>query len=82
MAEINPGVDLKIWGKKGEAQDAYITNPNMETADACIQALQKTTITLMDSVLMLAGSEFRKLMCEELERNPGGEAQLVNGVQA
>ena len=57
--------------KTGEAQDAYVANPNMETADAYIQALQKTTMTLMDSVLMLAGPEFRKLMREELKANPG-----------
>jgi len=71
MSDINPEVDLSILDKANVAQDAYITNPNMETADAYIQALQKTTMTLMDSVLMLAGPEFRKLMREELERNPG-----------
>ncbi len=71
MSDINPGVDLNILKKTGEAQDAYVANPNMETADAYIQALQKTTMTLMDSVLMLAGPEFRKLMREELKANPG-----------
>ncbi len=38
-----------------------ITNPNMKTADVYIQALQETTMTLIDSILMLAGPEFRKL---------------------
>ena len=33
----------------------------MKTADAYIQALQETTMTLIDSILMLAGPEFRKL---------------------
>jgi len=36
-------------------------NPNMKTADAYIQALQEPTMTLIDSILMLAGPEFRKL---------------------
>jgi hypothetical protein len=40
----------------------------MKTADAYIQALQETTMTLMDSVLMLAGPEFRELI---------GEAQKI-----
>jgi hypothetical protein len=60
MNDINPGVDLSILDKANEAQDAYITNPNMKTADAYIQALQETTMTLIDSILMLAGPEFRK----------------------
>ena len=34
MTDINPGVDLNILKKTGEAQDAYVANPNMETADA------------------------------------------------
>ena len=74
MTDINPGVDLSILAKANEAQDAYITNPNMKTAGACIQALQETTMTLIDSILMLAGPEFRKLMREELERDPGERA--------
>ena len=52
MNDINPGVDLSILDKANEAQDAYITNPNMKTADAYIQALQETTMTLIASVLM------------------------------
>ena len=74
MNDINPGVDLSILDKANEAQDAYITNPNMKTADAYIQALQETTMTLFDSMLMLAGSEFRKLMREELKASPGERA--------
>jgi len=50
------------------------TEPNMKTADVYIQALQQTTTTLMASVLMLAGPEFRKLMREELGANPGERA--------
>ena len=61
MTDINPGVDLSILAKANEAQDAYITNPNMKTADAYIQALQETTMTLIDSILMLAGPKFREL---------------------
>ena len=60
MSDINSGVDLSILDKANEAQDAYITNPNMKTADAYIQALQETTMTLIDSILMLSGPEFRK----------------------
>ena len=74
MGDINPGVDLSILDKANEAQDTYITNPNMKTADAYIQALQETTMTLIDSILMLAGPELRKLMREELERDPGERA--------
>ena len=74
MNDINPRVDLSILDKANEAQDTYITNPNMKTADAYIQALQETTITLIDSILMLAGPEFRQLMREELERDPGERA--------
>ena len=74
MNDINPGVDLSILDKANEAQDVYITNPNMKTADADIQALQETTMTLIDSILMLAGPEFRKLMREELKANPGERA--------
>ena len=74
MNDINPGVDLSILDKANEAQDTYITNPNMKTADAYIQALQETTMTLFDSMLMLAGSEFRKLMREELKASPGERA--------
>ena len=71
MNDINPGVDVSILAKANEAQDTYITNPNMKTADAYIQALQETTMTLIDSIPMLAGPEFRKLMREELKANPG-----------
>ena len=71
MNDINPGVDLSILDKANEAQDAYITNPNMKTADAYIQALQETTMTLIDSILMLSGPEFRKLMREELKATRG-----------
>ena len=74
MNDINPGVDLNILDKANEAQDTYITNPNMKTADTYIQALQATTMTLIDSILMLSGPEFRKLMREELERDPGERA--------
>ena len=51
-----------------------ITNPNMKTVDAYIQALQETTMTLIDSILMLLGPEFRKLIGEELKANPGERA--------
>ena len=44
----------------------------MKTADAYTQALQETTMTLIDSILLSAGPEFRKLVREELEANPGG----------
>jgi hypothetical protein len=74
MDDINPGVDLSILAKANEAQDTYITNPNMKTADAYIQALQETTMTLIDSILMLSGPKFRKLMREELKANPGERA--------
>ena len=74
MNDINPGVDVSILAKANEAQDTYITNPNMKTADAYIQALQETTMTLIASILMLVGPEFRKLMREELERDPGERA--------
>jgi hypothetical protein len=74
MNDINSGVDISILDKANEAQDAYITNPNMKTADAYIQALQETTMTLIDSILMLAGPEFRELMREELKANPGERA--------
>jgi hypothetical protein len=57
MDDINPGVDLSILDKASEAQDNYITNPNMKTADAYIQSLQETTMTLIDSILMLAGPD-------------------------
>ena len=60
--------------KANEAQDIYITNPNMKAADAYIQALQETTMTLMGSILTLAGPEIRKLMREELKANPGEKA--------
>ena len=46
----------------------------MKTADAYIQALQETTMTLIDSILMLAGPEFRKSMRKELKANPGERA--------
>jgi|MGYP000305690820 hypothetical protein len=46
----------------------------MKTTDAYIQALQDTTMNLIDSILMLAGSKFRKLMRKELERDPGEKA--------
>ncbi len=74
MNDINPGVDLSILDKANEVQDTYITNPNMKTTDAYIQALQETTMTLIDSILMLAGPEFRELMREELKANPGERA--------
>jgi hypothetical protein len=45
----------------------------MKAADAYIQALQETTMTLMDSVLMLAGPEFPKLTRGGLKANPGGK---------
>ena len=64
MNDINSGVDISILDKANETQDTYITNPNMKTADAYIQALQETTMTLIDSILMLAGPEFRKLIGE------------------
>jgi len=53
MNDINPGVDLNILNKANETQDTYITNPNMKTADAYIQSLQETTMTLTDSIVML-----------------------------
>ena len=71
MNDINPGVDLSILDKANEAQDTYITNPNMKTADAYIQALQETTMTLITLLLILAQPEIRKLMREELKANPG-----------
>ncbi len=71
MNDINPGVDVSILDKANEAQDTYITNPNMKTADAYIQALQETTMTLINSILMLARLEFRELIREELKANPG-----------
>ena len=71
MNDTTPGVDLNILDKANEAQDTYITNPNMRTADAYIQALQETTMTLIDSILMPAGPKFRKSMREELKANPG-----------
>ena len=43
----------------------------MKAADAYIQALQETTMTLMDPVLVLAGSEFPKLTRGELKADPG-----------
>ena len=46
----------------------------MKTTDAYIQALQDTTMNLIDSILMPAGSKFRKLMNKELERGPGEKA--------
>jgi hypothetical protein len=72
MNDINPGIDLSILDKANEVQDTYITNPNMKTVAAYIQALQETTMTLIDSILMLAGQESRKLMTEELKREPRG----------
>ena len=76
MDDTNPtrAVGLSILDKANEAQDTYITNPNMKTTDAYIQALQDTTMNLIDSILMLAGSKFRKLMRKELERDPGEKA--------
>jgi hypothetical protein len=74
MNDINPGVDLNILNKANETQDTYITNPNMKTADAYIQSLQETTMTLTDSIVMPSGPEFRELMREELERDPGERA--------
>jgi hypothetical protein len=74
MNDNNPGVDVNILDKANEAQDVYITNPNMKTANAYTQALPETTMTLIDSILMLAGPEFRKLTREELERDPGEKA--------
>jgi hypothetical protein len=59
--------------KANEAQDTYITSPNMKAADAYIQALQETTMTLMDPVLVLAGPEFPKLTRGGLKANPGGK---------
>jgi hypothetical protein len=56
MDSINPEVDLSILDEASEVQDIHITNPNMKTADAYIQALQETTMTLIDSILMLAGA--------------------------
>ena len=41
---------------------------------AYIQALQGTTMTLIDSILMLARPEFRRLMREELKGNLGEKA--------
>lgn len=46
----------------------------MKTTDAYIQALQDTTMNLTDSILMLAGPKFRKLMAEKLERDPEEKA--------
>jgi hypothetical protein len=40
MNDINPGVDLSILDKANGALDTYITNLNMKTADAYIQALR------------------------------------------
>ena len=57
MNDINLAVDLSILNKANDAQDAYFTNPNMKTADAYIQALQENTMTLIDSILMLAGPD-------------------------
>jgi len=74
MNDINLAVDLNILDKANEAQDTYITNPNMKTAGAYIQALQETTMTLIDPILMLAGPEFRKLMRGKLKANPGERA--------
>ncbi len=71
MNDISPAVDLSILDKANGAEDAYVTNPNMKTADAYIQALQETTMTLINSILMLARPEFRELMREELKANPG-----------
>jgi len=76
MDDTNPtrAVGLSILDKANEPQDTYITNPNMKTTDAYIQALQDTTMNLIDSILMLAGSKFRKLMRKELERDRGEKA--------
>ncbi len=71
MNDISPAVDLSILDKANGAEDAYVTNPNMKTADAYIQALQETTMTLINSILMLARLEFRELIREELKANPG-----------
>ena len=73
MTDINPGVDVSILNKANETQDTYITNPNMKTADAYIQSLQETTMTLTDSIVMPSGPEFRELMREELKANPGAD---------
>jgi len=76
MDDTNPtrAVGLSILDKANESQDTYITNPNMKKTDEYIQALQDTTMNLIDSILMLAGSKFRKLMNKELERDPGEKA--------
>jgi len=59
------------WTPKPRRGLYYITPNSPNSYFTFIQMLQKTTMTLMDSVLMLAGPEFRKLMREELEWNPG-----------
>ena len=41
---------------------------------AYMQALQGTTMILIDSIRMLAGPEFQRLMREELKGNPGERA--------
>ena len=73
MNRTNPGVGAAFWIKRTR-QRMSITNPNMKTVDAYIQALQETTMTLIDSILMLLGPEFRKLIGEELKANPGERA--------
>jgi hypothetical protein len=45
----------------------------MKTADAYIQALQETTMTLIALLLILARPGFLKLMREELKANPRAE---------
>jgi hypothetical protein len=68
--DISPAVDLSILDKANGAKVSK-TDPNMKTADSYIQALQETTMTLINSILMLARPEFRELMREELKANPG-----------
>ena len=70
MNRTNSGVGAASWIKRIR-QRMSITNPNMKTADVYIQALQETTMTLIDSILMPAGPKFRKSMREELKANPG-----------
>ncbi len=70
MNDISPAVDLSILDKANGAKVSK-TDPNMKTADSYIQALQETTMTLINSILMLARPEFRELMREELKANPG-----------
>ena len=73
MTCINSRTDRNSLKKMGEARDAYMASPKTEKADACIQALQKTTKTLVNTVLMLTGPETRKLVRKGLVRNPREE---------